>query len=298
MAARDGGIRRDLSPAALAASRCVSVLQRRAEARSCRHHCACAGHVAGRSSCSPAGQSQHRRTTTFAAGKGCAAGLQHGGHARRRAAQPSRDRGTACQAATACNSSADAGSRWIAKSSDACWSGSKPSNRRRPENGLPFAEAMRLVAGASLDDADDSADAEWSELVAGPWLAEMLQGLRQPEGLAQVSPGADLKATLRPYQQAGVRWLYLLTRLGMGACLADDMGLGKTIQVLSSAADIQARRRRQDDGIPTQPVGRPGVADGQLGRRIRALLPRPAHPDRASLGVPGCRIASAGCRRA
>ncbi len=30
-----------------------------------------------------------------------------------------------------------------------------------------------------------------------------------------------------------MRWLYLLTRLGLGACLADDMGLGKTIQVLS-----------------------------------------------------------------
>ena len=69
--------------------------------------------------------------------------------------------------------------------------------------------------------------------IAGPWLAETLQGLRQPEGLAQVSPGPELKATLRPYQQAGVRWLYLLTRLGLGACLADDMGLGKTIQVLS-----------------------------------------------------------------
>jgi non-specific serine/threonine protein kinase len=38
---------------------------------------------------------------------------------------------------------------------------------------------------------------------------------------------------LRPYQQAGVKWLHLLTRLRLGACLADDMGLGKTIQVLS-----------------------------------------------------------------
>ena len=101
------------------------------------------------------------------------------------------------------------------------------------ENGLPFAQAMRLVAGASLEDAGDAAAADWSQLVAGPWLAETLQGLRQPEGLAQVSPGPELKATLRPYQQAGLRWLYLLTRLGLGACLADDMGLGKTIQVLS-----------------------------------------------------------------
>ncbi len=99
--------------------------------------------------------------------------------------------------------------------------------------GLTFAEAMRLVAGASNEQADNGLDADWSELVAGPWLAETLTGLRQPEGLARINPGAGLKASLRPYQQAGVQWLYLLTRLGLGACLADDMGLGKTIQVLA-----------------------------------------------------------------
>ena len=101
------------------------------------------------------------------------------------------------------------------------------------ESGLPFSEAMRLMAGATLDGETEPMDPDWSQLVAGPWLAETLQGLRQPEGLAQVSAGADLKATLRPYQEAGVHWLYLLTRLGLGACLADDMGLGKTIQVLA-----------------------------------------------------------------
>lgn len=105
--------------------------------------------------------------------------------------------------------------------------------RMARESGLPFAEAMRLMAGASLENADITGAADWSELVAGPWLAEVLRDLRQPEGLAQVDPGTALKASLRPYQQAGVRWLYLLTRLGLGSCLADDMGLGKTIQVLS-----------------------------------------------------------------
>ncbi len=116
--------------------------------------------------------------------------------------------------------------------------------RAAAERGLPFAEAMRLLAGASLDEADNSVDTDWSQLVAGPWLADTLQGLRQPEGLAQVSPGAALKATLRPYQQVGVRWLYLLTRLGLGACLADDMGMGKTIQVLSLLLIL----KREDNG--------------------------------------------------
>lgn len=76
------------------------------------------------------------------------------------------------------------------------------------------------------------------------------EGLRSPEGLASVDPGPQLKAVLRPYQQAGVRWLYLLHRLGLGACLADDMGLGKTIQVLSlllvlKAANGDDQQRRQ-----------------------------------------------------
>ena len=101
------------------------------------------------------------------------------------------------------------------------------------DNGVPFAEALRLLSGASVAQSADGDAADWSQLVAGPWLAQTLQGLRDPAGLARVDPGTELKAQLRPYQQAGVRWLYLLNRLRLGACLADDMGLGKTIQVLS-----------------------------------------------------------------
>jgi non-specific serine/threonine protein kinase len=117
--------------------------------------------------------------------------------------------------------------------------------RRAREEGLPFAEAMRLAAGAGLADDAEAARGDWAEIAAGPWLAEILQGLRQPEGLAQVDPGAALKASLRPYQQAGVRWLYLLTKLGLGACLADDMGLGKTIQLLSLLLVLQREAAQQ-----------------------------------------------------
>ncbi len=117
-------------------------------------------------------------------------------------------------------------------------------------SGLLFADAMRLMAGASLGDNDATGptDADWSQLVAGPWLAKTLQGLRQPEGLAQVKPGPELKASLRPYQQVGVRWLYLLSKLGLGGCLADDMGLGKTIQVLSL---LLVLKREQADARPS-----------------------------------------------
>jgi superfamily II DNA or RNA helicase len=126
--------------------------------------------------------------------------------------------------------------------------------RTAAETGLPFAEAMRLVAGAVLDDAGESSDADWSQLMAGPWLADTLQGLRQPEGLAQVNAGPELKATLRPYQEAGVRWLYLLTRLGLGACLADDMGLGKTIQVLALLLILKRERKEGGPSLLVAPA--------------------------------------------
>ena len=102
-------------------------------------------------------------------------------------------------------------------------------------DGIPFHEALRLVAGASLD--RDAASAlpdvarEWSRVEAGPWMKGVLEGLRAPEAAAD--PGDDLKAVLRPYQRDGVRWLWWAHELGLGVCLADDMGLGKTLQVLA-----------------------------------------------------------------
>ncbi len=44
---------------------------------------------------------------------------------------------------------------------------------------------------------------------------------------------ASLRATLRPYQLAGVKWLIEHHFNGFGACLADDMGLGKTLQTIA-----------------------------------------------------------------
>ncbi len=109
------------------------------------------------------------------------------------------------------------------------------AERLAAENGLSFVEAMRMLSGADIakDGATERVDPDWSRVTAGPWLAEILKGLRSPEGLTKIDPGRELCGTLRPYQEVGVRWLDLLSRLGLGACLADDMGLGKTIQVLA-----------------------------------------------------------------
>jgi SNF2-related domain/SNF2 Helicase protein/Helicase conserved C-terminal domain len=118
--------------------------------------------------------------------------------------------------------------------------------RKAIAHGISFAEAIRMLAGTDVGGDGDSASqaAEWAHVAAGPWLGATLKGLRSPAGLACVEPGPTLKGTLRPYQQIGVRWLYLLARLGLGACLADDMGLGKTIQVLALLLVLH----RQSDG--------------------------------------------------
>ncbi len=130
--------------------------------------------------------------------------------------------------------------------------------------GLPFAAAMRLVAGVSVDDevgVGGAPDPDWSEIAAGPWFAETLRGLRDPEGLARVDPGSALRATLRPYQQAGVRWLYLLHRLGLGACLADDMGMGKSIQVISLLLILQREALLHESSRGRRP---PGTASSSI----------------------------------
>jgi hypothetical protein len=99
--------------------------------------------------------------------------------------------------------------------------------RLSTQEGVPFAQAMRLLAGAGIGDTSSAMPAaQWAHVRAGPWLTKALAGCRNPEGLSKADPGDALKATMRPYQQTGVRWLSFLTRLGLGACLA-DLALGQ-----------------------------------------------------------------------
>ena len=116
--------------------------------------------------------------------------------------------------------------------------------------GVTFGEAMRMLAGVEVAVGEPS-DSDWSQVVAGPWLGEMLKGLRSPEGLARVDPGAALNGTLRPYQQVGARWLYFLSKLGLGACLADDMGLGKTIQMLALLLVLKSQTTSEAQRLPS-----------------------------------------------
>ena len=106
-------------------------------------------------------------------------------------------------------------------------------------DGLSFFEGMRLLAGFRGNEAaggqEQSAhEAAWAGVRAGPWLDEILAGMRDPSKVVAPAAIPGLHATLRPYQHTGVAWLRFLSQLGLGACLADDMGLGKTLQVIAA----------------------------------------------------------------
>lgn len=113
--------------------------------------------------------------------------------------------------------------------------------RRLTREGITFAEGMRLLSGlnappgmAASPDGNDPALPR--VVVARDDLASSLALLTDPGSeldarMDQVL-AAHVQATLRPYQRAGVKWLWFLDRMGLGGCLADDMGLGKTLQVL------------------------------------------------------------------
>jgi superfamily II DNA or RNA helicase len=121
-------------------------------------------------------------------------------------------------------------------------------------DGLTFAEAMRMLAGAGVTRDDPAAtDTGWARVTAGPWLEQTLKELRVPVGDG-ADPGLSLRGTLRPYQKTGTRWMHLLAGLGLGACLADDMGLGKTIQVLSLLLVEQARCAKPQPSLLVAPA--------------------------------------------
>jgi len=166
----------------------------------------------------------------------------------------------------------------------------RDAERLAEQDGLTFAEAMRMLAGAAIAaDDDEPALADWSRVTAGPWLAETLKVLRAPHG-AGVDPGPALHGTLRPYQKDGVQWLHLLSDLGLGACLADDMGLGKTIQVLSLLLLQRPKRtdaRRQAHALPSLLVAPASLLDNwmaELARFAPSLKAMIVHPSAMPAG--------------
>jgi non-specific serine/threonine protein kinase len=61
----------------------------------------------------------------------------------------------------------------------------------------------------------------------------------------EVEVSEKIKATLRPYQLEGFRWMLKHYQNDLGACLADDMGLGKTLQTIAVLQYAKEQRSKQ-----------------------------------------------------
>jgi len=160
------------------------------------------------------------------------------------------------------------------------------------EGGLSFAQGMRMLAGFTFGEAsgiselDAAMSAEgggdWSLITAGGKFRQLLDDLRNPdsmEGGPAVHLGKELKADLRPYQQAGVDWLWQLSQLGLGGCLADDMGLGKTLQVIALLLQMRNhdKQRAASPGLIVVPASLVGNWRAEIERFAPSLRVRYAH---------------------
>ena len=84
---------------------------------------------------------------------------------------------------------------------------------------------------------------------------------RTGEGAGGAPVPEGMRATLRPYQLEGYRWLDFLRQAGLGGVLADDMGLGKTVQVLAAVQRLIEQRAEAQGSEPTS-SGDPGEPEG------------------------------------
>ncbi|MGV9732526.1 DEAD/DEAH box helicase [Rhodococcus aetherivorans] len=119
-------------------------------------------------------------------------------------------------------------------------------------------QLRRLVDEArALHENDDPDRLRLSRFQAGLWEELAALGVvdrqaaawkKQVQGLLDVTTTSrtrvpkQLRATLRPYQLDGFRWLAFLWSHGLGGILADDMGLGKTLQSLALICHALAKR--------------------------------------------------------
>lgn len=97
----------------------------------------------------------------------------------------------------------------------------KMDNRMEVEE-QPIYEAFKLLA---LE--EEGTKIEFNEFVGQ--IVDDISNFKE----AEISLTKEVKRVVRPYQEAGIKWLSVLHKYRLGGILADDMGLGKTLEVIS-----------------------------------------------------------------
>ncbi len=111
------------------------------------------------------------------------------------------------------------------------------------------------------------------------------------EGIPAFSPKATIQATLRDYQEEGVRWLAFLRDARLHGILADDMGLGKTLQTIVVLADTHAQHPKGPVSLIVAPLSVVHNWAYEIARFAPSLRVHIHHGPQRSKTLPDCDIA-------
>ncbi len=100
------------------------------------------------------------------------------------------------------------------------------------DSNITIAQAMKLHLNLENDLEKITKDLDFS-VNNGQWLSNFRNMMMSPEKINDIKTTESFKANLRTYQNSGYQWLSMMSKMGLGACLADDMGLGKTVQIIA-----------------------------------------------------------------
>ena len=139
--------------------------------------------------------------------------------------------------------------RWVVFDPDEVQRVISAFKKEYPDQEMSLADALTLTLGGPADE-----DLPLTTVISEGKLKEFLKQLVSVEAPAPVTLPAIFTGTLRPYQENGIAWLSMLTKSGMGACLADDMGLGKTVQVIAYLTIRKNEGRKQKSTLLVCPM--------------------------------------------
>jgi superfamily II DNA or RNA helicase len=139
--------------------------------------------------------------------------------------------------------------RWVVFDPDEVRRVISAFKKEYPDQEMSLADALTLTLGGPADE-----DLPLTPEIADGKLKEFFKQLVSEQAPVPVALPAIFTGTLRPYQENGIAWLSMLTKSGMGACLADDMGLGKTVQVIAYLTIRKNEGRKQKSTLLVCPM--------------------------------------------